>query len=125
MVAVSIMMILAGAATVSYMKFLSKARVARASSDVATIKAALDAYKLDNYSYPTQRQGLAALVEKPASQPVPSRWDGPYLKDGLPQDPWGRDYIYFLPGRDGQALEVVSFGADGQPGGEGEDSDIQ
>ena len=124
MVAVSIMLLLAGVATVSYMKFLSRARVARASSDISAIKAALDAYKLDNHAYPTTRQGLAALIEKPSAPPVPQRWDGPYLQDGLPQDPWGGEYVYFIPGRDGQTLEVVSYGADGQPGGDGEDADI-
>lgn len=118
------MMILAGVATVSYMKFLSRARVARATADISAIKAALDAYKLDNHAYPTPRQGLAALIEKPSSQPVPQRWDGPYLQDGLPLDPWGREYAYFNPGRDGKALEVVSYGADGQPGGDGEDADL-
>ena len=125
MVAVSIMMLLAGVATVSYMKFLAKARTARASADVAAIKAALDAYKLDNHAYPTARQGLVALVEKPSAPPAPPHWDGPYLQDGLPLDPWGREYVYFIPGREGQTLEVVSYGADGQPGGEGEDRDVR
>ncbi|MCB2016238.1 MAG: type II secretion system major pseudopilin GspG [Hydrogenophaga sp.] len=97
------------------------ARVTAARTDVNNLMQALKLYRLDNQRYPTAGQGLTALVAKPATDPAPPNWR-PYL-DKLPADPWGRPYQFVNPGVHGE-VDVLSFGADGQPGGEGKDADI-
>ena len=96
-------------------------RVTAAKTDVNNLMQALKLYKLDNQRYPTGEQGLQALVAKPSTGPAPSNWK-PYL-DKLPGDPWGRPYQYANPGVKGP-IDVFSYGADGQAGGEGKDADI-
>jgi general secretion pathway protein G len=78
-------------------------------------------YRLDNSRYPSAEQGLAALVNKPSTEPVPPNWKKNL--DQLPNDPWGRPYVYLNPGIKGE-IDVMSFGADGQSGGEGKNADI-
>ena len=97
------------------------ARVTAARTDVNNLMQALKLYKLDNQRYPTTEQGLQALVVKPGTGPVPPNWK-PYVEK-LPQDPWRNAYQYLNPGVKGE-IDVMSFGADGQPGGEGKDADI-
>ncbi len=97
------------------------ARVTKAQADISAMMQALKLYRLDNQRYPTAEQGLEALVRRPEVEPVPPNWK-PYL-DKLPNDPWGRPYQYLNPGVHGQ-IDIFSFGADGQPGGEGKDADI-
>ena len=97
------------------------ARSTAARTDVNNLMQALKLYKLDNQRYPTTEQGLQALVARPAAQPVPPNWK-PYL-DKLPNDPWGRPYQYLNPGVKGE-IDVMSLGADGQPGGDGKNADI-
>ncbi|MCU0762249.1 MAG: type II secretion system major pseudopilin GspG [Hydrogenophaga sp.] len=97
------------------------ARVTAARTDVNNIMQALKLYRLDNQRYPSTDQGLTALVIKPSSGAVPPNWR-PYL-DKLPNDPWNRPYQYLNPGVRGE-IDVLSLGADGQPGGEGRDADI-
>ncbi len=97
------------------------ARVTAARTDITNIMQALKLYRLDNQRYPTAEQGLQALVVKPTSGPIPGNWK-PYLEK-LPNDPWGRPYQYLNPGIKGP-IDVMSFGADGQSGGEGKDADI-
>jgi general secretion pathway protein G len=97
------------------------ARATAARTDVNNLMQALKLYKLDNQRFPTSEQGLQALVVKPATPPVPVNWK-PYL-DKLPNDPWGRPYQYLNPGVKAE-IDVMSFGADGQPGGEGKNADI-
>ncbi|MDO8320697.1 type II secretion system major pseudopilin GspG [Rhodoferax sp.] len=97
------------------------ARVTAAKTDVANLMQALKLYRLDNQRYPSAEQGLQALLVKPTTTPVPSNWKN-YL-DKLPQDPWGQAYIYLNPGIKGE-VDVMSYGADGQSGGEGRDADI-
>ena len=97
------------------------ARVTAARTDVTNLMQALKLYKLDNQSFPTAQQGLQALVTKSASPPVPPNWR-PYLEK-LPKDPWGHEYQYLNPGLKAE-VDVFSFGADGQPGGEGKNADI-
>jgi general secretion pathway protein G len=100
-----------------------EARATVAKSDIAAIMSALKLYRLDNQRYPTAEQGLAALVAKPETPPVPPNWKpGGYLEK-LPKDPWGRPYVYINPGVRGE-VEVMSFGGDGQAGGSGTDADI-
>ena len=97
------------------------ARATAAKTDVNNLMQALKLYKLDNQRYPTAEQGLQALLVKPTTGPIPSNWKS-YL-DKLPNDPWGRPYQYLNPGIKGE-IDVMSFGADGQPGGEGKNADI-
>ena len=98
-----------------------QARVTAARTDVSNLMQALKLYKLDNQRYPSAEQGLEALVHKPTAGSVPPNWK-PYL-DKLPADPWGRPYQYLNPGLKGE-IDVFSFGADGQPGGEGTNADV-
>ena len=97
------------------------ARVMAARTDVNNVMQALKLYKLDNQRLPTAEQGLQALVSKPTSTPVPGNWK-PYLEK-LPNDPWGQPYQYLNPGVKGE-VDVMSLGADGQPGGEGKNADV-
>jgi general secretion pathway protein G len=100
-----------------------EARAVAAKSDIASIMQALKLYRLDNQRYPTTEQGLNALVAKPVDPPVPPNWKpGGYL-ERLPKDPWKNPYQYLNPGLKGE-IDVFSFGADGQPGGTGNDTDI-
>jgi general secretion pathway protein G len=97
------------------------ARVTAARTDVNNLMQALKLYRLDNQRYPTGEQGLQALVSRPTASPIPPNWK-PYLEK-LPNDPWGRPYQYLNPGVKGE-IDVMSLGADGQPGGEGKDADV-
>jgi general secretion pathway protein G len=97
------------------------ARVTAARTDVNNLMQALKLYRLDNQRYPSAEQGLAALVARPTAGTIPPNWK-PYLEK-LPNDPWGRAYQFLNPGVKGE-IDVMSFGADGQPGGEGKNADI-
>ena len=97
------------------------ARATAARTDVHNLMQALKLYKLDNQFYPSAEQGLQALVARPSVAPVPGNWK-PYLEK-LPADPWGHAYQYLNPGIKGE-VDVMSFGADGQSGGEGKNADI-
>jgi general secretion pathway protein G len=126
LVVIAIMLILAGAVAVNLMQEPGRARVARAQSDLAAFKTALQMYQADNLAPPSQRQGLQALVERPSLPPAPANWraGGYHDRRSVPNDPWNNPYAYFQPGRQGEAFEVVSYGADGAPGGEGDDGDL-
>lgn len=97
------------------------ARATAARTDVNNLMQALKLYRVDNQRYPSAQQGLEALKTKPTVDPVPINWR-PYV-DKLPADPWGRPYQYLNPGVHGE-VDVLSLGADGQPGGEGANADI-
>jgi general secretion pathway protein G len=97
------------------------ARVTAARTDVNNLMQALKLYRLDNQRYPSGEQGLEALIRKPTAGNVPPNWR-PYIEK-LPNDPWGRQCQYVNPGVRGE-VDVFSFGADGQPGGEGKDGDV-
>ena len=99
------------------------ARVTAAKTDVTNLMQALKLYKLDNQRYPTTEQGLQALVAKPTSGPSAGGWKAGGYVEKLPKDPWGNAYQYMSPGIHGE-VDLFSLGADGQPGGVGEDSDI-
>ncbi|WP_053979328.1 type II secretion system major pseudopilin GspG [Marinagarivorans algicola] len=103
---------------------IAEAQKERIKNDFASIKTALQTYKLDNYTFPTTEQGLAALVSKPDVDPVPRKWrEGGYLEK-MPKDPFEREYIYLSPSDDGKPFDIISYGADGLQGGEGEAADI-
>jgi general secretion pathway protein G len=123
MVVVVILGILAALVVPQVMSRPDQAKVTVAKGDIKAIGAALDMYKLDNFTYPSTQQGLDALVKKPSGNPQPKNWnrDG-YLKR-LPKDPWGNDYQYLSPGTQGQ-FDLYSFGADGKPGGSDLNADI-
>lgn len=96
----------------------AKAKVARAQID--GFEKALDAYRIDMGRYPTTEQGLGALEARPDNEP---RWQGPYLKRAVPLDPWGKPYLYRMPGEKGE-VDIYSLGRDGKAGGDGEDADV-
>jgi len=121
MVILVIIGVLAALIVPNVIDWADESRVTAARADVANLMQALKLYRLDNQRYPTQEQGLQALVQRPTSGPPAPNWR-PYLEK-LPTDPWGRPYQYLNPGVHG-AVDVFSFGADGQPGGEGNDADI-
>ena len=124
MVVVVILGILAAVVVPRIMDRPDDARITKAQQDVRALGAALDLYRLDNYSYPTTEQGLQALVRKPTAPPEPRNWrQGGYLRDGLPKDPWGGDYQYLSPGIHAE-IDIFSYGANGRPGGEGINAEI-
>jgi general secretion pathway protein G len=123
MVVVAILGILAALIVPKIIGRSDDARIVAAKQDVATLQSALKLYRLDNQRYPTTDQGLKALVEKPTVDPMPNNWKAGGYLDKLPRDPWGNPYQYLQPGVHGE-LDVFSFGADGQPGGTGNDADI-
>ncbi|MBY5935568.1 type II secretion system major pseudopilin GspG [Tateyamaria omphalii] len=100
-----------------------QARAARAQSDIAAISSAVELYRLDNFRYPTTEQGLAALVNRPTTEPAPANYAENGYIDRLPVDPWGQPYQYLSPGVHGQ-FDIFTYGADGQTGGSGADADI-
>ena len=97
------------------------ARITAARAQINSFMTALGAYKLDTGLFPTTEQGLQALRVKPQGV---NQWEGPYLPQEIPVDPWGRPYVYKYPGEHGDEPDVISYGADGQPGGEGINGDI-
>jgi general secretion pathway protein G len=103
-----------------------QAKQVKAKVDIQGLETALKLYKLDNGMYPTTEQGLEALVRPPDSGRIPKNWrEGGYVeKSKIAKDPWGNDYIYLSPGTHGE-YDIISYGADGEPGGEGENKDIK
>lgn len=125
MVVIVILGILAGFIVPRIMGRPEEARRLKAKMDIQALETALKLYKLDNGFYPTTEQGLQALVEPPTVGQLPKNWrQGGYLEKGkVPKDPWGNDYVYVCPGLHGD-FDLSSYGADGQPGGEKENADI-
>lgn len=103
-----------------YFGQVGKSEIQLARAQIDALEKALDQYRLDTGRYPPPDSGLAALVTKPQNE---SRWAGPYLRKGVPPDPWGRPYVYKQPGQRGE-YDLISYGKDGQPGGTGEAQDI-
>jgi len=99
------------------------ARIQKVQADFKAIETALKIYRLDNYVYPSTEQGLVALVEPSTLEPEPRNFkQGGYLEE-VPMDPWGREYLYMSPGENGE-VDLFSYGADGLPGGEGQNQDL-
>ena len=123
MVVIAILAILAALMVQKIMSSPDEAKRITAKQDIGTVTQALTLYRRNNGRYPTQEQGLRALIEKPATDPVPNNWkDGGYL-DRLPNDPWGNAYQYLNPGVHSE-IDVFSYGADSMQGGESNDADI-
>jgi general secretion pathway protein G len=122
LVVLLILGMLAGLAGPSVMKHIGGSKVKTAKAQVELFGTALDTYKMDNGKYPTTQEGLQVLIQKPASGGAD--WQ-PYLKKNvIPKDPWNNEYQYSSPGKDNRPYDIVSFGADGKEGGEGDDQDI-
>lgn len=112
--------LLAGLVAPKYFSQLGRSEAKVARAQIEGLGKALDLYRLEVGHYPSSEQGLQALVIAPSGE---QRWKGPYLQKAVPQDPWGRDYIYRSPGENGD-YDLLSMGKDGQPGGEGEDAEV-
>ena len=100
----------------------SKVQIADTQSRM--LRGAVETFQLEVGRLPTVDEGLAVLVKPPADERAKSRWRGPYLDEAVPADPWGNPYVYSMPGRDGMPFALYSLGADGKPGGEGNDADV-
>jgi general secretion pathway protein G len=126
LVVVAVLSILAALVAPNIFGHLGTAKDAAARSQMEMIGAALDAYRLDNGRYPTTAQGLEALRSQPTVEPQPRNWRGPYLRREVPADPWDAPYVFMSPGEANPGgYDLLSYGADGQPGGEGENVDIR
>ena len=125
MVVIVILGILAGLIVPRIMGRPEEAKQLKAKLQIESLETSLKLYKLDNGTYPTTEQGLQALIEQPTSGALPQKWrEGGYVEKGrLPKDPWGGDFVYLSPGVHGD-FDLISYGADGVPGGEGRDKDI-
>ena len=126
LVVLAILSILAGIVIVSIGDRPGKARVTAAQTTLRTLKSAVNLYRSDNGNVPSMQQGLSALIKKSAITPVPQNYpqDGYLDTRVLPTDPWNNDYIYLVPGRENESFEIISYGSDGQPGGENDAADL-
>lgn len=121
LVVLAILTLLAGLVGPRVLNQLGGAKAKTAGVQIADLDKSLELFKLDVGRYPTTEEGLNALVTRPGAV---NGWAGPYLKGGVPTDPWGHPYRYTSPGPNG-GIEILSLGADGAPGGEGEAADIR
>ncbi len=124
LVVIVVIAILATLVAPNVFQHVGTAKATTAKSQIEMISSALDAYRLDTGAYPNTAQGLQALQELPTIDP-PTNWRGPYLRKAVPLDPWGRPYAFFSPGDvNTKGFDLISYGADGKLGGEGEDADV-
>lgn len=124
LVAIAVIVALTSTVGVVGLRFVSQAKRLAARSQIESYVLAVNAYAMDCGRVPSEAQGLDALWRKPVLEPVPGQWAGPYVRREIGPDPWGRDYDYRVPGPEGLAFAVVSYGADGRPGGTGEAADV-
>jgi len=125
LVVITVIAILAGLVAPQVFSNVGDARTTSARAQIENFGLALDAYRLDNHDYPTTAQGLDALMVRPTTDPAPPNWRGPYLRRALPNDPWGRPYLYRDPGDSTpNGYDLLSYGRDGKAGGTGEDQDV-
>jgi general secretion pathway protein G len=120
LVVITIIALIMGLVGPRVLNYLNESRVKAAKIQIESFSSALDLFYLDVGRYPTSNEGLAALMQRPASSPM---WNGPYLRGALPNDPWGNPYVYRSPGQKG-AYDLISFGSDGKEGGTGAAADI-
>ncbi len=119
-VVIVILVILASVATPLYFRHVTSARISTAKTQIKLLGQALMDYRLEVGKYPETSEGLHALVENVSQS---EKWKGPYIQPNVPKDPWGNEYVYICPGEHGD-YDLSSYGADGQPSGEGENADI-
>lgn len=122
LVVVAVLGLLAAFVAPRYFGQLTKSEESIARAQIKSITDAIDAFRIDEGRFPTAEEGLKVLLQAPGSDP---RWRGPYLRKSLPLDPWGHAYVYKPPASGSEDFQVVSFGRDGKPGGEGMDADIR
>lgn len=103
---------------------VDSSKVQVADTQARMLRGAVETYYLEVGRLPTAQEGLSVLTQPPADDRARARWRGPYLNEALPVDPWGNPYVYSVPGRDAMPFALYSLGADGQPGGEGNDADV-
>ena len=121
-IVIVILVTLASIATPMYLKYVRNANIGTAKTQIKLLSDAIVGYKTEVGKYPDSENGLRALLENVDDS---EKWQGPYLNPAiLPKDPWGNDYVYTCPGEDNRDFDIVSYGADGEPGGEGENADI-
>ncbi len=124
LVVIVVIAILATLVAPNVFQHVGTAKATTAKSQIEMISSALDAYRLDTGAYPNTAQGLQALQELPTIDP-PTNWRGPYLRKAVPLDPWGHPYVFIAPGEVNiKGFDLLSYGADGKLGGEGEDADV-
>jgi len=125
LVVIVVLAVLVSLVAPNVFRHVGAAREVTAKTQIEMLGSALDAYRLDTGRYPTTEQGLAALWQAPTTEPRSANWRGPYLRKAVPADPWGAPYVYRAPGtQSGSGYDLLSLGADGKPGGEGEAADI-
>ena len=126
LVVIAIISLLAGVVLLNIAPQIGMGSQAAAKAQIQVLSSAATTYRMAHGRYPTQQQGLEALVRKPSQEPVPENYpDGGYLSGRIvPLDPWKRSYVYLTPGRNGENFEILSYGADGEPGGSGADADV-
>jgi general secretion pathway protein G len=121
LVVVTIIVLFAAVAVPAFFKILEEQKPKAAKTQIAELLSALGHYDLSVGTFPTTEQGLQALRVNPG---VVANWKGPYLSKDIPLDPWGHPYVYKYPGEHGEEPDIISYGRDGQPGGEGENADV-
>lgn len=124
MIVMVIIAMLAALAGPRLMGALGGSKVKATKIQIETLANSLDTFHLDTGRYPTQQEGLLVLLENPLAAPIPN-WNGPYLKKNkIPKDEWGNPFIYAIPSTHRMGFDIYSYGADGKPGGSGENADI-
>lgn len=124
-IVIAIMAVLATLVAPAVLRNVGDAKASAAKSQIEMLATALTAYRLDNDAYPSTGEGLRALRVAPSGSGASANWRGPYLTREIPEDPWGRPYLYLSPGKANPAsFDLYSFGRDGKAGGNGEDADI-
>jgi general secretion pathway protein G len=124
MAVIAIILILMSSVGFMAFRFIGKAKVVSAKSQIEAFSLSLNAYSIDCKQFPSAEQGLDSLWTKPSLEPVPAGWAGPYVNKKITTDPWGNRYEYTVPGPNGLPFGIRSLGADGREGGEGDDKDI-
>jgi general secretion pathway protein G len=125
LVVITVIAVLAGVVSPLVFRNVGDAKVSATKAQIELLGLALDAYRLDNDYYPSSSQGLGALDRLPSGEPAAPNWRGPYLKKGVPDDSWGRPFIYRSPGEaNPESYDLLSYGRDGKSGGSGEDADL-
>ncbi len=126
LVVIAIISLLAGVVLLNIAPQIGMGSQAAAKAQIQVLSSAATTYRMAHGRYPTQQQGLDALVRKPSQEPIPENYpDGGYLSGRtVPPDPWKRPYIYLIPGRQNENFEILSYGADGEPGGSSADADV-
>lgn len=126
LIVLAILSILGGMVALNLSGHQTGARIKTAKAQIQILKTAISTYETDHGGPPTMQQGLSALVAKPVIPPVPGFYPGGGYLDGgtLPKDPWGNDFVYLVPGRQGEPYEIISYGSDKRPGGDDEAADL-